>query len=169
MKLVTVSESIKLSGIHKEFQQFINEAGPQTFTPTIDKIRNCIKNRRYAGIYYEEEGDPDGIDVLPGFRLIEPLVFGKGYLSADGVVTHINDHYLRAFVIKESRKAENPKLHSLHRRSVSKTKRVPYFRLFRLDRVTMWENIRFKIPNEREEYNPDDRMIAEILEAANFD
>lgn len=169
-KLITISESIRLDGLNKDFMRFVNEAGPQTFTPTNEKIIKCIEKRRYAGIYYEEETDPANLEVLSGFRLIEPLCFGRGYRTpADGHVSHAQEFYLRAFVIRESKKAENKNIRKLNRKSVSKTRRVPYFRLFKLDRITMWEELRFKIPNIREEYNPDDEMIAEILQAANFD
>lgn len=167
MKLITVSESIRFEGVTKDFLRFVNEAGPQTFTPSNEKIIRCIEKRRYAGIYYEEESN---LEVLSGFRLIEPLCFGRGYRSpVDGRVTHSQEFYLRAFVIRESKKAENKNIRKLNRRSVSKTQRVPYFRLFKLGRITMWEELRFKIPNQRELYNPNDEMIAEILQAANFD
>jgi len=165
MNLISVSEGLKMESLEEEFARFVNEAGPQTYAPSNTKIINAIKKRKYAGIYYEEEGSDK---VLSGFRLIEPLVFGKGYKSADGVVTHKNEYYLRAFVIKESQKDSNKELHKIHRKSVSKSKRVPYYRLFKMERIKTWENFRFTIINPREDYNPDDQMIAEIMQSIKF-
>lgn len=164
-KLRTISESISDNELQEAFQTFVNEAGPRDYKPTTDKVKKAIKGRKYVGIYYEEEGNDK---VLSGFRLIEPYVFGRGYKSADGVVTHKNEYYLRAFVIKESKKAENKQLHKINRKSVSKSRRVPYWRLFKFDRITIFEELRFVVPKAQELFNPDDQMIGKILQVAKF-
>jgi len=169
-ELTTVSESMKFDGLTYDFEMFVNEAGPQNFEPSIEKIRKCIKNRRYAGIYYEEDSNNRNLEVLSGFRLIEPLCFGRGYKTpADGHISHPHEYYLRAYVIRESKKSDDKNIRKINRKSVSKSQRVPYFRLFKMERIKIWEQFRFRILQARDEYNPEDMMIAEILEAANFD
>lgn len=167
MKLKTIADNIQFEQVTSDFLQFVNEAESTKFEPTTDKLIKCIENRRYAGIYYEEEDNQS--EVLSGFRLIEPLCFGRGYKApVDGKVSHTQEYYLRAYVIMESRKSNDKNIRKLNRKSVSKSNRVPYYRLFLFDRIKMFEQIRFKIPSPRDEYNPNDSMIAEILAAAEF-
>ncbi len=162
MKLKTISENIITESIESEYERFINEANESDkYNPTIDKIKKAIKNRKYVGIYYEGEGN-----VEPGFRLLECYVLGQGYVLPSGKVTHENDYYLRAFVIMESKKDKNKHIRKLHRTSVSKSMRVPAWRLFCFQKIKSLETLRFTITEARADYNPKDSMIDKIIQSA---
>lgn len=167
MKLISVSEAIKTNVLKESFLEFVNEAAPATHEPSIERIQKCIKDRKFAGIYYEEEGNGK---VLSGYRLIAPVCFGRGYKHpVDEHISHHLEYYLRAYVIMESKKAENKNLRKLNRRSVSKSNRIPYYRLFKLDRIEIWDTLRFTITKEPAPgYNPQDKMIAEIMTSIEF-
>lgn len=166
MKLTSVSEALKTDAMTGDFIKFISEAAPATFEPSLEKITKCIESRKFASIYYEEEDDP--LLVLSGYRLIAPVCFGRGYVYNEQV-THHDEYYLRAFVIKESRKAKNKHLRKIHRTSVSKTERVPYWRLFKFERISTWDTMRFTITEAPAAgYNPNDQMINEILQSIEF-
>ncbi len=161
-RLTTVLESINSDSMDEAFELFINEVGPKSHEPSVHKMTKIIKKRRYAGIYYEGEDN-----VLPGFRLIEPYCFGKGYKIGRKIINK-DQFYLRAYVIKESKKDTNKQLHKINRKSVSKSQKVPYWRLFRWDKVKLLEELRFVIPRAQEGYSPDDKMIGKIITSANF-
>ena len=158
-----VNESSDLIG---SFLRYITEAkigigGP----PDRTKIEKAIKNRNYVGIYYEDPSDPD---VLAAFRLIEPYAYGKGY-SYKGKTTHPDTEYLRAFVIKDSSKDNTIKGKFTRRKSGSKSQRVPYWRLFKVENITDWVNLGKKFSGYREFYNPDDSMISDIFASVSIE
>jgi hypothetical protein len=167
-KLPNIREYLddKILGVlFNEYVTNISEAnGVPSFvdgTPDADAIMKAINERYYVGIYYKEDND----DVLDGFRLIEPYVYGTGYMY-NNKLSYPNRQYLRAFVVKSSDPAIKNKKNFQKRTSVSKTKRIPYWRLFRIDRIDSWQLIPRKISQYRELYNPADKMIANILLAA---
>lgn len=147
----------------------ITEAGRNRITdsePTTDEISRAIINRKFVGIYYEDETD----EVLNGFRLIEPYVFGSGYNTSKGPI-HEDRKYLRAFVIRDTSKDEafKNKNNTIKRKSVSLSKHVPYWRLFRVDRISSWYEFPKKFSKFRELYNPDDKHINSIITSLNID
>lgn len=123
--------------------------------PTLEEICKAIKGRFYVGIYYQETDLSVQSKVKSGFRLIEPLVLGQGYMGQNP-----NGQYLRAYVIKDS--SEDPKM-KIKRKSVSKTERDPYYRVFRIDRIKQWFRFNYKFSNPRDMYNPDDLCMDKIL------
>ena len=125
--------------------------------PYLSEISKAIKNRQYVGIYYEDESN----SVLSGFRLIEPLVYGSGYKMKDKTL-YPNRNYLRAFVIRDTAVESNFQDSWLQRKSVSKSKKIPYFRLFRVDRISSWIVFPKKFSHYRELYSPNDKTISNI-------
>jgi hypothetical protein len=136
-------------------------------TPTDKDIATAVAKRQYVGIYYEEKDDHNL--VLKGFRLIEPICFGQGYkYRKDGVVVVNNKDkkYLRAFVIKDSSlDVDTKKQFKTRRKSVSKTQKIPYFRMFRTDRMQSWFAFPFVFSKWRTSYNPKDRNMVKIIAA----
>ncbi len=128
--------------------------------PSIDDIKKAINNRKYVGIHYVDDGTGE---VLDGFRLIEPLVVGDGFVTNEGTVIHEDRQYLRAFVIKDTSLESQFDNSDIKRKSVSKTKRLPYYRLFRVDRISSWFEFPKVFSNPRELYNPDDKRIGTII------
>lgn len=153
------------------FENFIQEARGRLATvedkPRVSEIKNAIEDRHYVGIYYEEPDPDQEGKVLAGFRLIEPYVYGKGY-KYNSKVSNKDRQYLRAYVIRDSKvDPQTKKLKNFTRRkSVSKSERKPYWRLFRIDRIQTWQTIPRKIRAYREDYNPNDKMISRIITAA---
>jgi hypothetical protein len=142
-------------------ENFVNISEVVMAPPSLDKIRKAIIERTYVGIYY------DAPDALPGFRLLEIYCLGRGYMNADGP-SHKDRHYIRAFVIRDTSK--DPELTKItRRRSVSKSKRVPYWRLFRVDGIKSWMPLNKKFSSYREKYNPDDSKIWEIDTSLDYD
>ena len=136
-----------------------------TNNPTDEEIIKAIKNRYYIGIYYEEKSDTDEEIVKKGFRLIEPYVFGYGY-NYRGKILHEDRRYLRAFVVRDTKYDDTfkNKKNFTRRKSVSKSKKLPYWRIFRIDRISDWQIIPRKISKYREMYNENDKLIANIEE-----
>jgi hypothetical protein len=132
--------------------------------PKESDIRKAILGRKYVGMFYAgDDEEEEGGAVLRGFRLIEPYALGKG-LVRNGETSHPDRLYLRAFVIKDtSRDEEASKKFKTKRRSVSKSRRVPYWRLFRVDRIRDWQMFDKTFSGYRELYNPDDSNLAEII------
>lgn len=145
--------------------------------PKDDDIIKAIKERKYVGIYYEEKKDHDL--VLKGFRLIEPICFGKGSRSKRKdkktgkygyFVNNTDRKYLRAFVIRDTAlDIDTKKQFRTRRKSVSKTKKVPYFRLFRVDRIQSWFTFDFVFSKYRTLYNPKDECMVDIIASLNYD
>lgn len=133
--------------------------------PNTDEIIRAIEQKRYVGFYYEEE-DEEGV-VKPGFRVVEPYVYGKGYVW-NGRVIHPDREYLRGYVVMSTKSDRNDQLKKINRKSVSKSNRRPRWRLFRVDRIQSWQIFRFKVPKARNQYNPDDQMIGDIIASAQF-
>ena len=101
------------------------------------------------GIYYEDEE----ANVLAGFRLIMPLVFGHGYSPEN---LHPERGYIRAYVIKDTSNSDftgNKFSGNLKKKSVSLSKRIPYFRLFRVDRIGAWTDMNKTFSKYPELYN----------------
>ena len=135
--------------------------------PSAAQIRKAVRERQYIGVYYSEPGDTNL--VKSGFRLIEPYVYGRGFKHPKtGNISHYNRQYIRAFVIRDSQRdvGTRDKKNFVRRKSVSKTKRVPYWRLMRVDRIQNWEIIGRKFSKFRPLYNPDDQMIRRIITKA---
>lgn len=165
-----INESKEEQDIDKLFEDFINEVRGQPkilkVGATAKEITNAIEDRTYIGIYYN---DPNDKEVLPGFRLIEPYCYGKGYVLKRGgkkKVVYPNREYIRAFVIRDSQYDSQFKLKKTpfsRRKSASKTKKVPYWRLFRVDRIETWTTMKRKFFTYRELYNPQDKQIAKHI------
>jgi len=165
MKLIRPSEFIHNYQVNEEWSQYLVEARRTMYDPpTMSDLVKAVNDHLYVGFYYEEE---EGDEVLPGFRLVEPYVVGKGYVApGSGQLIHPDRVYLRAFIIKSTQTDRNNRLSSINRKSVSKSNRRPYFRLFRLDRMKSFQVFRKRVPKKpRYRYNPDDKMIHEILAA----
>lgn len=128
--------------------------------PDVSMIERAIKNRNYVGIYYEEEADSN---VKSGFRLIEPHVFGTGFVhSLTKEVSHENDDYLRAYVVKNSKKDSRLGKMAGNRKSVSKTNDTPYWRMLKVERIKKWVNLERTFKKGRALYNPQDKNINNI-------
>lgn len=114
-------------------------------TVSRDKILSALRNRNVVTFWYDDPDEGEG--VKPGYREVEPYVYGKHYISGNDVV--------RAWLI----------------RGVSKTGEidpslVPGWRLFRVDRMGNWLNNdnKFEPYTEngspvRNKYNPDDKHM----------
>ena len=160
-----------MKDIFEDFQEYINEAGRNPMiksTPNEDEIIKAIEKRKYVGIYYKEEGEEDKI-VKSGFRLIEPHVYGKGYKKDNNIVNN-NTLYLRAYVIMDSEKDSLAKKKfniekGSRRKSVSLSKHRPYWRLFRVDRIQDWTDLKKTFNKLRPSYNPNDKMLVEIIKS----
>lgn len=160
--------------LDKDFLEFIDlcEAGRNPViegSPRKSEIKKAIWERNYVGVYYEEpDPDQDG-RVLAGFRLIEPYVYGKGY-KYGSKVTHEKREYIRVFVVRDTKSDSQfkGKKNFTRRKSVSKSQRVPYWRLLRVDRIQTWQNMKRKILGYRDGYNPDDNAISNILASADI-
>lgn len=173
IRLPSLDEFLFEAELDKEFSDFIKLCEARGRNPVIEgkprksEIKKAIRERNYVGIYYEEpDPDQDG-KVLAGFRLIEPYVYGKGY-KYGSTITHDKREYLRCFVIRDTKSDSQfkDKKNITRRKSVSKSKRVPYWRLMRVDRIQTWQNIKRKVLGYRDGYNPNDESIANILAAA---
>lgn len=108
------------------------------------KIIPSMENRNVVTFWYDDPEEGDGID--PGYREVEPYVFGRHYKSGNEVI--------RAWLV----------------RGVSKTGKVdpslvPGWRLFRVDRMGNWIDTDEKFePYQngnptRIGYNPDDKHM----------
>jgi len=146
------------------YENFVKEAreGAYKSTVTDEQVIKAIKDRFYIGIYYEDKSD----EVLTGYRLIEPYVLGKGYRTTDNKILYPNRKYLRAFVIRDTLADKDIGWKLSRRKSVSKSKTVPYWRMFRLDRIKQFVVFPKKITKFRKLYNPDDKQMGTILAAA---
>jgi len=146
------------------YQEFLNEARGRIINinprPAPAEVSAAIRNRNLIGIYYQDMVDDESKEVMPGFRLIEPYCFGYGYVSKAGVV-HRDRAYLRAYVIMDTKKDDRE--YSIKRKSKSKSRRVPHWRLFRLDRIETWHNTRKRFHKPRDDYNPYDKGIHDII------
>jgi len=88
---------------------------------TVDRggILKSMEDRNIVTLWYDDPDDPE--EVKPGYREVEPYVYGKHYKSGNDVV--------RCWLI----------------RGISKTGEtdptvVPGWRLFRIDRMTNWRD-----------------------------
>jgi len=113
-------------------------------TVSRSKILPSMKNRNVVTFWYDDPDEGEGIK--PGYREVEPYVFGRHYKSGNEVI--------RAWLI----------------RGVSKTGEldpslVPGWRLFRVDRMGNWidtgDTFEPYVDNSpvREKYNPDDKHM----------
>jgi len=160
-----VIEALADNEISEMYESWVNEAsreGALKTKPTDEQISKAITDRYYVGIYYKGSDDPSGEEVLKGFRLIEPYVLGQGY-KMNGRVYHNNRKYLRAFVIKDTLKDKEIKWTVSRRKSVSKTQKVPYWRMFRVDRIEQFMVFPKKITKFREKYNEKDKCMGRII------
>lgn len=146
-------------------EHILNEA--LSVTKALKQIHDAITNQNYLGIYYN-----DGKES--GFRLIEPLVLGQGFKRGDKV-SHEDDYYLRAYVIKDtdedeyaSQKFKDKKVLGLRiskgkKTSVSKSGREPYWRLFKVNKITRIKKFSKKFGKRRPDYNSKDKMMGNII------
>jgi hypothetical protein len=158
--------------IFPEFESWVNEdirEKPEKLKinrvgASQSEIIKAIENRAYVGIYYKDDEDED---VLDGYRLIEPYCFGKGWRDRNtGKVTHPNELYLRAYVIMDTNRDEFTKgKFPSRRKSVSKSKRVPYYRMFKAERIDSWMVMNRTFPGYRALYNPNDSNMGKIIAA----
>lgn len=125
-------------------------------TPTFNKISKTIEDRNYVSMFYHD------VDGGSGHRLIEPYAFGKGY-RWKGKVIHKNRYYLRAFVIMDSSKDETTKGRFIKRRSVSVSDKATRWRLFRVDNIETFTNLKKKFGKYRAQYNPSDKQMGTII------
>lgn len=138
-------------------------------TPFVAEIKDAIKNRYYVGIYYEETKE-SGV-VKSGFRLIEPYAYGLGFVSPQtGEISYPDRKYLRAFVIMDTEKDDLvDKKFPVSRRSVSKTNREPFWRQFRIDRISTWFAFPKRFSRYRNLYNPNDKMMRRVITSLDYD
>lgn len=100
-----------------------------------ESIKYCIRKGFKLDFMYED--DSDGDKVLTGFRNVAPAAVGKHLTTGNEVMRgYLNE-------------------------GVSKSKRVPYWRLFRLDRITSY-NINFSKTRTNKLYRKDDKHIVYI-------
>ena len=137
--------------------------------PYIAEVKHAITERFYVGIYYEEENETD--IVKSGFRLIEPFAYGIGYVhQPSGAVANTNRQYLRAYVIMDTEADAKAKM-KFHtpRTSVSLTNREPFWRLFRIDRITTWFAFPKRFSRYRPLYNPGDKTMYKVMTSLDYD
>lgn len=170
----SIRDKVNESVLDRIFESYIAEKLLPTEhkIPTEKQIIKAIQNRYYVGIYYEElsEDEDEKNKVKKGFRLIEPYAFGYGYKRGNDIY-HEDRGYLRAFVIRDTAKDEDikDKKNFTRRKSISKSKHVPYWRLFRLDRIGDWQLIPRKFSKHRELYNPQDKKIGDLISSIDLD
>ena len=111
---------------------------------SVNKIRKAITQENVVVIFYDdpEEGD----NILPGFRTIEPYVYGISMAGND---------VIRAWLVGGTSRTgrADPSL-------------VPGWRLFRVDRIKSWRNTRRKFFGRklpREKYNPRDHGMIRVF------
>ena len=132
---------------------------------SLNGIEEAIDDRVSVIIYYE--GDEK---IKPGYRLINPFVLGQGFKMKDKIY-NTDKYYLRSFVLKDLSSVDAIKIirkknivSNLPSQSVSKTKKDPYWRLFRVDKITYWFPVygmpEFKI---KPLYNPNDKNLVNII------
>ena len=122
-----------------------------------DKVIDAIEKKLVCTIFYEEPSNKN--KVKPGYREIEPFVYGKGYVtSKTQVVLHPDREYVRAWVIRGTSKTgkKDPSV-------------LPGWRLFRLDRTRSWVNTQQNFDGIRDNYNPDDKNINSIFYSVKID
>jgi hypothetical protein len=144
--------------------------------PTAEQLTKAIEGRNYVGMYYEEKTDHKL--VLKGFRLIEPICYGVGYRikrkdkktgKYGYVVSNKDRQYLRAFVIRDTgMDSDTKKQFKTRRKSVSKTKKIPYFRMFRVDRIQSWFAFDFVFSKYRTLYNPKDECMFKVISSLDY-
>jgi len=110
----------------------------ETFRPKMslqDTIHFCIENGFKLDIEYEGENE----DVLNGYRTVAPAAFGKHITTGNKV--------MRAYLLQ----------------GVSKSKKSPQWRLFRLDRIKKY-NIFYSSTSVKKNklYRMDDKHMAVI-------
>nr|DAK67274.1 MAG TPA: hypothetical protein [Caudoviricetes sp.] len=139
----------------------LSENTNENFQANKNTIIKAIRNREILGIYYEDTTNTG--KVLAGFRLVEPYAYGRGYSGSE---RHKDDEYLRVFVIADTRYYKGGKKFSMRRRSVSKSDRRGGWRLMRVDRIRDVYSTKKKFSTKREEYNPADKLIVNIIVSA---
>ena len=110
-----------------------------------DLITKSLEDHKIVNFWYDDPDDPN--EVMPGYREVEPYVYGKHYKSGNDVV--------RGWLI----------------RGTSKTGEIdpsvkPGWRLFRVDRMNNWQERKEKFEPFDENgnpihanYNPDDKHM----------
>lgn len=147
--------------VTNQYSLLRQDKGPK---PYISDMREAIERRQRGWIYYIKKGD-ENHEIQEGYRLIEPYVLGTGLKPKPSRYQpqqmQNNNVYLRAFVIRElGSKGGIP--------SVSLTKDEPYWRMFRLDKISSWKTIPSFFYRPRDGYNPNDKDIVSIIASAKF-
>lgn len=154
-------KNLALSLQDTTYLEDLSEKENEGFQINKNIIIRAIQNREILGIYYEDATNSG--KVLAGFRLVEPYAYGRGYSGSE---RHMNDEYLRVFVIADTRYYKGGKKFSMRRRSVSKSDKRGGWRLMRVDRIRDVYSTTKKFSTKREEYNPADNMIVNIIASA---
>lgn len=154
-------KSLALNLQDTTYLEDLSENENENFQANKNTIIKAIRNREILGIYYEDTTNSG--KVLAGFRLVEPYAYGRGYLGSE---RHKDDEYLRVFVIADTRYYKGGKKFSMRRRSVSKSDRRGGWRLMRADRIRDVYSTKKKFSTKREEYNPADKLIVNIIVSA---
>jgi len=110
-----------------------------------DYILKSLENRKIVNFWYDDPDDPN--EVKPGYREVEPYVYGKHYLSGNDVI--------RGWLIRGTSKTDEVD-----------SSVVPGWRLFRVDRMNNWQERKDKFNPYTEtgepthkNYNPDDKHM----------
>jgi predicted DNA-binding transcriptional regulator YafY len=117
----------------------------ENYDQNLRNIEFAIQNKMVCSMNYR--GEP-GTRVVPGTRYIEPYALG---VDSNG------NTLLRAWLIRGvSRSGRiNPRL-------------VPGWRMFRVDRINMFNPTLQKFTVARKGYNPDDKNMEEVTFSAKF-
>jgi len=110
-----------------------------------DLILKSLENRKIVNFWYDDPDDP--LEVKPGYREVEPYVYGRHYKSGNDV--------LRGWLIRGTSKTGE-----------EDTSVVPGWRLFRVDRMNNWQERKDKFKpydetgkSTHEKYNPNDKHM----------
>lgn len=161
MKVYERIKNLALNLQDTTYLEDLSENENENFQTNKNTIIKAIRNREILGIYYEDTTNSG--KVLAGFRLVEPYAYGRGYLGSE---RHKDDEYLRVFVIADTRYYKGGKKFSMRRRSVSKSDKRGGWRLMRVDRIRDVYSTKKKFSTKREEYNPADKLIVNIIISA---
>lgn len=161
MKVYERIKNLALNLQDTTYLEDLSENENENFQTNKNTIIKAIRNREILGIYYEDTTNSG--KVLAGFRLVEPYAYGRGYSGSEN---HKDDEYLRVFVIADTRYYKGGKKFSMRRRSVSKSDKRGGWRLMRADRIRDVYSTKKKFSTKREEYNPADKLIVNIIISA---
>lgn len=117
----------------------------ESLTEVVDKIKSAIQNKFTSTIYYK--GETRGI-VDDGYRLIEPYALGTNRLG---------NMVMRAWLIRGMSK--------LGKKDPSQ---VPGWRLYRVDRIFIYNLALRKFDIPRKGYNRIDKHMTDVICSVDF-